>query len=277
MSERPVSRRKPPEVPKKYGTKRSSQEADASSCKSRATKSHHNEPATRGIAEKTQRPRSYVRPGLLAQFVKAQRYVKSSSATGFPRIASDIRDRLEQPKRLIVDTAYAPILADILNQRKRREWGGDVDGDRPSTSSRSEDLMSLPCDLLMKIVCNLRHSELQPLLRTCVRLRHAAMAAIVVHFNFVTPEPANSFSFMVGSPPPAFAAAAVAAFRDNPIAPPRARGKRRHRRRPPVNAARPTSTADSSSGGSSSLGRALSFSEVMEAQTTPDPDEMPTT
>ena len=41
----------------------------------------------------------------------------------------------------------------------------------------------------MKIVCSLRHDELQPLLATCSRLRQAAAAAITVYFNFVTPEP----------------------------------------------------------------------------------------
>jgi len=74
-------------------------------------------------------------------------------------------------------------------------------------------LLALPTDCLMRVVCCVRHDELQPLLGTCRLLRQAASAAIAVHFNYMTPEPElerkMAWNVLLKSPPPHYFAAAL--------------------------------------------------------------------
>lgn len=48
-------------------------------------------------------------------------------------------------------------------------------------------LEELPFDLLVRIVCCLRHDELKPVLLVCRRLQKAVLIARQCHFNFTTP------------------------------------------------------------------------------------------
>ena len=82
-------------------------------------------------------------------------------------------------------------------------------------------LLALPTDCLMRVVCCLRHDELQPLLGTCRLLRQAATAAVAVYFNFTTPEPelghdmAQRGLLTLRSPPAHYFAAALRIARKN--------------------------------------------------------------
>jgi hypothetical protein len=48
-------------------------------------------------------------------------------------------------------------------------------------------LLSLPEDVLLKIVCHLQHDEIKPLFQVCNRLSETLHNAIRFHFNFATP------------------------------------------------------------------------------------------
>lgn len=54
-------------------------------------------------------------------------------------------------------------------------------------SQESHNLLHLPIELLVCIVCHLRHDQLRPAFFTCNRLRQAVNYARSIHFNFNTP------------------------------------------------------------------------------------------
>ncbi|GAB4820094.1 hypothetical protein N2152v2_007140 [Parachlorella kessleri] len=58
-------------------------------------------------------------------------------------------------------------------------------------------LLSLPEDVLLKIMCYLRHDEIKPLFQVCKSLNHTLRTAVHFHFNYATP-----FRDMEGRAPP---------------------------------------------------------------------------
>mmetsp|Transcript_26972 Transcript_26972/g.45218 ORF Transcript_26972/g.45218 Transcript_26972/m.45218 type:complete len:252 (+) Transcript_26972:315-1070(+) len=197
------------------------------------------------------RPPRFVRPGVLAQLVKAskvQKSVKSTiTAVGNKRMRFSPHAFDEQMLNK-ANQMYAKTLASIFAKDKRRH-GGTTECRQKSPQNT---LLELPNDLLMRIVCQLHHDELKPLLRTCSRLRHAALAAIVVYFNYNTPEPCRalglestiSMTSRLRSPPRDFRAAAIKAIAGGPRAPRRCRRRYAPSVSPPP-AARAKSTAAS--------------------------------
>eukprot|EP00959_Pyramimonas_sp_CCMP1952_P356521 7466112-Pyramimonas_sp.AAC.1 len=172
------------------------------------------------------RPPRFVRPGVLAQLLKVQKNVKGGiTMAGHKRMRfSDHPFHEEMLNK--ANQMYAKRLAGIFGKNKRHSGA-------ESKRIGQNTLLELPNDLLMRVVCTLHHDELKPLLQTCSRLRHAAMAAIVVYFNYVTPEPCRALALenamATMEPPREFKAAAIKeiARTGNPRAPCRAYNHRR--------------------------------------------------
>lgn len=192
--------------------------------------------------------RSFVRPGGVgaawARCVGAQKTV----SVGRKRACDDATDGDAAGALVAAPPAaalYPRNLADMavfLRHRKRRivSEAAKLLAPQPAPAPGEElNLINLPVDLLMKIVCTLRHAELRPLLGTCTRLRQAAAAAISVHFNYCTPEPErdarDGVLAALRSPSPRFMQAALALAQDDgPAAPRRNRTRRRRPPRPPL-------------------------------------------
>ena len=121
-------------------------------------------------------------------------------------------------KRSHVSKAETPKLPELFQQRKlyldrrkdrknkkRREEGASArarkeavrrtkpadehadDGDVASEDDYEINLLSLPEELLLKIVCYLTHEEAMPLFLVCKELNETLKNAIKFHFNFATP------------------------------------------------------------------------------------------
>jgi hypothetical protein len=69
-----------------------------------------------------------------------------------------------------------------LQQQKSRARHTEPYQQRPG-----EGLLSLPEDVLLKVVCLLTHEELKPLFQVCKALRTTLHNAVAFHFNFSTP------------------------------------------------------------------------------------------
>lgn len=67
------------------------------------------------------------------------------------------------------------------------EVEGEVEGQR-RRSSYTTTIFSMPTELLVQIICCLRHRDLKFSMLACKRLREAALIARQMHFNFMTPE-----------------------------------------------------------------------------------------
>mmetsp|Transcript_3599 Transcript_3599/g.7486 ORF Transcript_3599/g.7486 Transcript_3599/m.7486 type:complete len:237 (-) Transcript_3599:299-1009(-) len=204
------------------------------------------------------RPPRFVRPGVLAQLVKVQKKVKGSSTTKDQKRMHFSGHPFHEEMLNKANQMYAKRLAGIFAKNKRHS-------ESKSHRNAQNTLLELPNDLLMRIVCTLHHDELKPLLQTCSRLRHAAMAAIVVYFNYVTPEPCRALALentiAMQEPPREFKAAAIKEIARGPRAP---RRTHNHRRRyapsvspPPAPAT--TATTDQSPPSSLLEARSLAF------------------
>mmetsp|Transcript_46296 Transcript_46296/g.148250 ORF Transcript_46296/g.148250 Transcript_46296/m.148250 type:complete len:289 (+) Transcript_46296:142-1008(+) len=181
-------------------------------------------------AHKPPAPRSFVRPGKLARYVDAQKKLShvtvSSTAVGRKRVSAETAE---------LPLSVSPLkhgLTSIFSQRKRRLQRALLKLRVPRTPAtpgdRDEGLVALPTDLLMRVVCTLKHCELPPLFTVCKRLHDAATAAMALHFNFLTPARGKQD----GEPLPwdPLSPAAVAANVDEEAPPaPRRRGPRRRR------------------------------------------------
>jgi hypothetical protein len=53
----------------------------------------------------------------------------------------------------------------------------------------SPKLVSLPNDILTRVLCCMQHQEIPPLMNVCRGLADVAKIAITTHFNFLTPDP----------------------------------------------------------------------------------------
>ncbi|KAL6782685.1 hypothetical protein ACKKBG_A07720 [Auxenochlorella protothecoides x Auxenochlorella symbiontica] len=62
--------------------------------------------------------------------------------------------------------------------------------------------LSLPEDVLLKILCFLKHDELRPLMAVCTQLRKTFKDAVVFHFNFTTPYRPSNEESLPGQPRP---------------------------------------------------------------------------
>mmetsp|Transcript_15134 Transcript_15134/g.20886 ORF Transcript_15134/g.20886 Transcript_15134/m.20886 type:complete len:223 (+) Transcript_15134:201-869(+) len=215
------------------------------------------------MEKNNRKPPRFVRPGALAQLVRVQKNVQvcSSSHTRVNNVPAMM------PKS---NNMYTKTLCQIFAQKRSRDEESNKSGVGFLNSRRENndsDLLNLPKDLLMRIIMNLRHTELQPLMQACIRLRHASLAANVVHFNYMTPEPSRSLqthSVLPRSPPREYLAAAERAVRAASRAPRRATRQRR-RYAPSVS---PGSIASSSAHQTEALecggGRCLSFTYSSE-------------
>mmetsp|Transcript_305 Transcript_305/g.1021 ORF Transcript_305/g.1021 Transcript_305/m.1021 type:complete len:287 (-) Transcript_305:49-909(-) len=137
-----------------------------------------------GVTKKT----AYLRPGQLAKFAHSQRAgtlacLRAGIGGGSKRVKAHELDHKRPP---LPSTANALMPSKTLN----KIFSHKSKKKALKSTGRQKDcpLLSLPQEVLARIVCFLRHDELQPLYSVCTRLRDAAAAATVVHFNYVTPD-----------------------------------------------------------------------------------------
>ena len=60
---------------------------------------------------------------------------------------------------------------------------------RTQRTPMSPKLVSLPSDILTRVLCCMKHQDIPPLMKVCRGLADAAKTAITTHFNFLTPDP----------------------------------------------------------------------------------------
>ncbi|KDD76183.1 hypothetical protein H632_c323p0, partial [Helicosporidium sp. ATCC 50920] len=87
----------------------------------------------------------------------------------------------------------------FLQQRKQFQPHCDVYRQHPD---RPSGLLSLPEDVMLKIVCHLHHDEIKPLFAVCSQLRNTLREAVHLHFNFTTPYRASHEEVAGGLPRP---------------------------------------------------------------------------
>jgi len=59
---------------------------------------------------------------------------------------------------------------------------------RKTRSPISPRLVSLPNDILNRVLCCMKHQDIPPIMSVCTRLADVAKTAITHHFNFLTPD-----------------------------------------------------------------------------------------
>lgn len=145
--------------------------------------------------------RKAVAPGYLRDILQAKQLMKSvglrvdapsanrscnttNTATSKVLNGTTILGRHEQ---LYVPPATLPIL---FAQRKKFLQNNKLKGTKQPYRLNEQlpvGLLSLPEDVLLKIVCYLRHNEIWPLFQACKQLNNTLKTAVHFHFNYATP------------------------------------------------------------------------------------------
>ncbi|WPT16705.1 F-box protein [Picochlorum sp. SENEW3] len=84
-----------------------------------------------------------------------------------------------------------PTLPELFQQREmflqKKKRDEDVETPYRCRPNDPTGLLSLPEDVLLKVVCHLNHEEIKPLFRVCKDLRNTLREAVKFHFNYATP------------------------------------------------------------------------------------------
>ncbi|KAK9821100.1 hypothetical protein WJX81_004139 [Elliptochloris bilobata] len=136
------------------------------------------------------RKRRAVPPGALSSFARRA------------RLASDAATSTAGPPAWLADLAgpgCAPFscrtLAVLLDSRRRRVLTQTLQAQRAAARLRAASLpagaapglLDLPEDVLLKVLCFLRHNEVAPLFRVSKQLQYTTRLAVVLFFAFKTP------------------------------------------------------------------------------------------
>ncbi|XP_074296665.1 F-box protein At4g35930-like [Silene latifolia] len=146
----------------------------------------------------------YLRPGALAQLL----YTKSATTKGCTdlgkkRVALTDLKKVDDDNDLVIDQKVTPLPESQLMMSRKRFMLSMVSPLKlvnqcslPNTpkTPRAEDyeyesrLESLPMDLLVKIICHLRHDHLRAVFHVSRTVRMAVIHARQSHFNYTTPD-----------------------------------------------------------------------------------------
>ncbi|XRA98282.1 F-box domain-containing protein [Pycnococcus provasolii] len=143
-------------------------------------------PTPRAHKKRKKEARTFVRPGTLARYVARARTNPADAAAGSTQHPERLLGRaVASASERRRGTHLAPINVSVVPSTPSMQTPG-----RGLSTPREQGagLLALPDDVLMTIVCQLRHTDLEPLRRVCRRLREAAQLARGFHFNYLTPQ-----------------------------------------------------------------------------------------
>lgn len=146
-------------------------------------------------AQPTRQQKKAVPPGYLHDLLHSRHLMKTVGLRGKRRETSSMNPLKGGGRQLYNKPSLtgSPRLPELFEQRKlflqKKKRGLEYQrnqGQRKD-SVAGVGLLSLPEDVLLKIVCYLEHDDIKPLFRVCKELGNTLRNAVKFHFNYATP------------------------------------------------------------------------------------------
>ena len=141
------------------------------------------------------RQKKAVPPGYLHDLLHSRHLMKTVGLHGKRKHGPLINPLMDGGRQLYNKPTFArsPKLPELFEQRKlflqTRKKSCMLKKEPPprDTSGAGAGLLSLPEDVLLKVVCYLEHDDIKPLFQVCKELGNTLRNAIKFHFNYATP------------------------------------------------------------------------------------------
>lgn len=141
------------------------------------------------------RQKKAVPPGYLYDLLHSRHLMKTVGLHGKRKDGHFINPLMDGGRQLYNKPTFArsPRLPELFEQRKlflqsrKKTCMQNSEPTPKETTGAGVGLLSLPEDVLLKVVCYLEHDDIKPLFQVCKELGNTLRNAIKFHFNYATP------------------------------------------------------------------------------------------
>lgn len=138
------------------------------------------------------RQKKAVPPGYLHDLLHSRHLMKTVGLRSGRKDGPSINPLIHGGRQLYNKATFArsPRLPELFEQRKlflQKRKKKMMVTSVPKEPGSNVGLLSLPEDVLLKVVCYLEHDDIKPLFQVCKELGNTLRNAIKFHFNYATP------------------------------------------------------------------------------------------